>query len=159
MVLVAVGDEDGADTIFLVLQVGRVGEEQIDPEHFFLGEPEPHVDDDDVLAALEDGHVLADLADAPEENDAHPISSRIQACLPLKPQVACHYTPHPFASPQNIAPPRPPAGKRGSGRFAEIGTQQLAACPQHGPNDLSITERRGRGRRLRGQAHSEPGRA
>ena len=47
-------------------------------------EREPRVDDDDLAAVLEDGHVLADLAEAAERDDAdaiHPLSVGAAAAL------------------------------------------------------------------------------
>ena len=70
MILVGVSDQEGADLLPVLTQVADVGDDQVDPEHLLIGEHEPAVDDDDVVAVLEDVHVLADLPDASEGDDA-----------------------------------------------------------------------------------------
>ena len=70
VVLVGVGDEEGLDALALVPQVGDVGHHEVDAEHLLVGEHQAAVDDDDLVAELEDRHVLADLADAAERDDA-----------------------------------------------------------------------------------------
>ncbi len=69
VVLVGVGDDEGADPLAPVAQVGDVGHDEVDAVHLLLGEHESAVDDDDLVGELEDGHVLADLADAAERDD------------------------------------------------------------------------------------------
>ena len=70
VVLVGVGDEERLDVGLALLEVGDVGDDEVDAEHLLVGEHEPAVDDDDVVAVLEHVHVLADLADAAERDDA-----------------------------------------------------------------------------------------
>ena len=69
VVLVRVGDDEGLDALALVAQVGDVRHDEVDAVHLLLGEHEAAVDDDDLVGELEDGHVLADLADAAERDD------------------------------------------------------------------------------------------
>ncbi len=75
MVLVSVREDDGADPIAAVRQVGEVRQDQIDAEMLVARESEARVDDDDLAVELEDGHVLADFADAAERNDAKSVRS------------------------------------------------------------------------------------
>ncbi len=70
VVLVGVGDEERLDVGAALLEVGDVGDDEVDAEHLLVGEHEPAVDDDDVVAELEDVHVLADLAHPAERDDA-----------------------------------------------------------------------------------------
>ena len=69
MVLVAVGEEDPAHPVGPFEQVGDVGDDQVDAEHVRLGEHEAAIDDDDVLAVLENGHVQADLPQPAKGDD------------------------------------------------------------------------------------------
>ena len=62
MVLVPVREDDGADAVGAVLEVAEVRQDEIDAEVLVAREGKPGVDDDDVLAELEDGHVLSHLA-------------------------------------------------------------------------------------------------
>ena len=62
VVFVAVGDDDAADLVLALLQVGDVRDDQVDPQHVLFGEHQAAVDDDDVVGVLDDHHVLADLA-------------------------------------------------------------------------------------------------
>ena len=68
MVLVAVRQDDGVDAA--VAQVADVREDGVHAEVLVAREGEPGVDDDDLVAVLVDGHVLPDLAEAAERDDA-----------------------------------------------------------------------------------------
>ena len=70
VVLVAVGDDDRLDVVDAVAQVGEVGQHEVDADHLRGREAQPDVDDDDPAVVLDDGHVLADLAEAAERQ--HP---------------------------------------------------------------------------------------
>ena len=69
VVLVAVREEDRAHALGVVAQVAHVGEDQVDAEMLVAREGEARVDDDDLAAGLEDGHVLSDLSEAAERDD------------------------------------------------------------------------------------------
>ncbi len=62
MVFVPVGEDDGAHPVGAVLEVAEVRQHEVDAEVLVAREGKAGVDDDDVLAELEDGHVLSDLA-------------------------------------------------------------------------------------------------
>ena len=70
MVLVAVGEDDRLDVVGAVAQVGEVGQDEVDAEHLGGRELEPGVDDDDLAAVFDDRHVLADLPQPAERDDA-----------------------------------------------------------------------------------------
>ena len=70
VVLVAVGDDDGLDVVDPFAQVSEVGQHEVDAHHVGGREAQPAVDDHDPVAVLDDRQVLADLADAPEREDA-----------------------------------------------------------------------------------------
>ena len=67
VILVRVGQHDREH--LASLQVAEVGEDQVDAEVLVAGKREPRVDHDRLAADLEDGHVLADLAEAAERDD------------------------------------------------------------------------------------------
>ena len=69
VVLVGMRDEERLDLVAAFLEVGDVGHDEVDAEHLLVGEHQPAVDDDDVVAVLEHVHVLADLAHAAERDD------------------------------------------------------------------------------------------
>ena len=69
VVLVRVRDQERLDLVAPLLEVGDVADDQVDAEHLLVREGQAAVDDDDVVAVLEDGHVPADLADAAEGHD------------------------------------------------------------------------------------------
>ena len=79
VVLVGVRDEEGLDLVAALLEVGDVGHDEVDAEHLLVGEHQPAVDDDDLVAVLEDVHVLADLAHAAERDDAQDRSVAAEA--------------------------------------------------------------------------------
>ena len=70
------GDEERLDLRTVLLEVGDVGDDEVDPEHLLVGEHEAAVDHDDLVAVFEEVHVLADLADPAERDDAERLVSR-----------------------------------------------------------------------------------
>ena len=70
VVLVGVRDQERPDLGAVLLEVGDIGHDEVDAEHLLVGEHEPAVDDDDVVAVLEHVHVLADLPHPAERDDA-----------------------------------------------------------------------------------------
>ena len=80
MVLVAMGQKYPAHPVDLVAQIGNIGDDQIDAEHVRLGKHQAAVDDDDVLAILEDGHVQADLPE-PAEGDEPETGIVVLSCF------------------------------------------------------------------------------
>ena len=56
------------------LEVADVRQQEIDAEVLVAREREARVDDDDLVAHLEDGHVLADLAETAERDDAERVA-------------------------------------------------------------------------------------
>ena len=70
VVLVAVGDDDALDVVDPRAQVAEVGQHQVDADHLGGREAQPDVDDEDPALVLEDHHVLADLAQPAEREDA-----------------------------------------------------------------------------------------
>ena len=77
VVLVAVRHHDGTDPA--ALEVRDVGQHEVDAEMLVPWEREPGLDHDQVLAVLEHSHVLADLAEAAEGNDAKRSGHRPQS--------------------------------------------------------------------------------
>ena len=69
VVLVAVGEEDAPDLVLVLDEVAHVGDHHIHAVHVVVGEPHAHIHDDDVVAILVDGEVLADLIEPPQGND------------------------------------------------------------------------------------------
>ncbi len=69
VVLVAVGEEDGAQAIGIAQHVAEVRDHEVDPGHLLLGEHQPDVDGDHVVALLVEHHVAADLAESAEGDD------------------------------------------------------------------------------------------
>ena len=70
MVLVSVGDDDAAELVLPLDDVAVVGKDQVDARMVFVGEHEPRVYDDHVRPELEHGHVLPDLVEPAEWDDA-----------------------------------------------------------------------------------------
>ena len=67
VILVRVRQDDGTNRA--VVEVAEVRQDQVDAEMLVAREREPGVDDDHLAGDLEHGHVLADLAEAPERDD------------------------------------------------------------------------------------------
>ena len=61
-------------------QVGHVRHDEVDAEHLLVGEHQAAVDDHDLVPVLEDVHVLADLADPAERDDAQRRAAAVDRC-------------------------------------------------------------------------------
>ena len=64
VIFVAVGEDDAANTLAVLDEIGNVGDNDVDAEQFGLGEHEAGVDDDDVVAPANGHAVHAELAQA-----------------------------------------------------------------------------------------------
>ena len=69
VVLVAVGDDDTAELLLVLQNIGVVGKHQVNTGLGIVGEHEASVNEHHVVAAFEDRHVLADAVKAAERND------------------------------------------------------------------------------------------
>ena len=69
VVLVAVGDEDAPDLGLVFDQVAHVGDDHVDAVHIVVGETHAAVHDNDIVAELVYGHVLADLIQTAKRNN------------------------------------------------------------------------------------------
>ena len=74
VVLVPMGEHDRLDVVRALAQVGEVRQHEVDAEHLGGREHEAGVDDDDPVVVLDHGHVLADLPEPPEREDAYGIA-------------------------------------------------------------------------------------
>ncbi len=74
VILVAVREDDRVDAARRVAQVGEVGQDEVDAGHLVAREREAAVDQDAALALLDDAQVVADLAQAPERDDAYDVA-------------------------------------------------------------------------------------
>ena len=63
MVFVAMGQDYGANVLAVLLEIGGVGDDQIDAEEFGFGEHHAGVDDEDVVAQAKGHHVHAEFAE------------------------------------------------------------------------------------------------
>ena len=70
MVLVAVGQHHGPEALPVLAEVGEVRDDIVHPRHLVVGEEEPAIDRDDVVARLDQHHVEADLAETPQRDQA-----------------------------------------------------------------------------------------
>ncbi len=70
VVFVAVGEHEADDVVEAVVEVGEVGEDEVDTGLLLFGEEDAGVDDEDLAVVFEHGHVAPDLAEAAEGDDA-----------------------------------------------------------------------------------------
>jgi hypothetical protein len=67
---VTVRHDDRLDVLGALAQVGEVRQHQVDADHLGGREAQADVDDHDPAVVFDDRHVLADLAQAAERQDA-----------------------------------------------------------------------------------------
>ena len=70
MILVAVSDEDTTNLVSVFHKVGYVGNNQVDTQHLIIGEAEAGIDYDNVIAIFNGRHILADLLQTAEGDNA-----------------------------------------------------------------------------------------
>ena len=68
VIFVRVGEDDGAHHALVLLQVGDVGDDDVDAEQFLLGEHQAGVNYDDVVAGAQREHVHTELAQPAQRN-------------------------------------------------------------------------------------------
>ena len=61
MVFMAVGNEDSSYTVFFVVEVRCIRDNQVYTEHFIVGEHNPSINNDDIVTVFDDHHILSDL--------------------------------------------------------------------------------------------------
>ena len=69
VIFVAVSEDDSANALAVLDEIGNVGNDDVDAEEFGFGEHESGVDDDDVVSPANGHAVHAEFAEAPEGND------------------------------------------------------------------------------------------
>ena len=69
VVLMAVRDDVAAQLVDVALEVGRIRDDEVYAEHVVVRERDAAVDDDDISAVLDHGHVLADLVETAQGDD------------------------------------------------------------------------------------------
>ena len=70
MVFVPVRNDDAAEPILLVFQIGDIGNYQVDAQHVVFGKHHTGVDEDDIVAVFKHHTVLGDFAQAAQGDDA-----------------------------------------------------------------------------------------
>ncbi len=83
MVLVAMSNHDRAQVGEALLDVGHIGDDQVDPALLLFRELAAAIEQDDVPPVLDERHVLADLSDAAKGNDPQPAGRRVVRRRPL----------------------------------------------------------------------------
>jgi hypothetical protein len=69
VIFVAVGQDDAANALAVLDEVGDVGDNDVDAKQFGFGEHESGVDDDDVVSPADRHAVHAEFAEAPQGDD------------------------------------------------------------------------------------------
>src|SRR5438132_9025784 len=139
MVLVAVGDEDRPKVLATLDDVADVRDHKVDAEHILGRKHESAIDGDDVVAVLEQHHVLADFAEPAERDHAQlfaghgPPTGAASAATPLPSVVRLRRAPPPRAS-------RPQAASREGAPAPESG---LLAAYHHAASSRGTPEASG----------------
>ena len=71
MVLVSVRQDNAAQFIRIALYVSEIRNDEINAEHFSIGEGKTAVNDEHIIGAFDHGHILADLTEPAQRNDLH----------------------------------------------------------------------------------------
>ena len=88
MVLVAVGDNDTAEAVLVLLKIGEVRYYQINARHVLVRECKSAVNDEHIIAALVNVEVLADLVKSAERRELHGSIANLPGLLLLRGALA-----------------------------------------------------------------------
>ena len=88
MILVAVGDNDTAEAVFVLLKIGEVRYYQINARHVLVRECKSAVNDEHIVAALVNVEVLADLVKSAECRELHGSIANLPGLLLLRGALA-----------------------------------------------------------------------
>ena len=69
MVLVAVGNQNAFDFVGIFQNISKIGDNEVNAEHFRVGERKPAIDQQHVAVALIKRHVFADFVKAAQESN------------------------------------------------------------------------------------------
>ena len=69
MILVAVGEDQAANVLGVLLQVGEIGRHDIDAEQFGIGEHHAGIDDENIVAVADRHAVHPEFAESAQGND------------------------------------------------------------------------------------------
>ena len=72
MVFVAVGEDHGRHFVPALPEVGKIGDDDVDPQHLVFGEHESGVHHHQVVVGLQGHHVEADFPQAAQEGQVYP---------------------------------------------------------------------------------------
>jgi len=70
VIFVAVGEDNAADMLAILFEIGHVGDDEVDAKKFGVGKHHAGVDDEDVVAKAQDQHVHAKFAETAERNNS-----------------------------------------------------------------------------------------
>ena len=70
MILMAMGNDDAAELVLVLKHIGVIGQHQVDTRLRIVGEHETRIDKQHIVAALDNGHVLANTIEATQGDDA-----------------------------------------------------------------------------------------
>ena len=71
VILMPVGEEDAADFAFVAFDKGKIGYNQIHPQHILVREGQAAVDDKHIVAALIQRHIFSDFVEAAQKINPH----------------------------------------------------------------------------------------
>ena len=81
MVFVSVGEDDGANVLAILFEVGDIRDHEVDAEEFGFGEHHACVDDDDVVTETKDHHVHSKFAETAKGDGREGLRRLTQKCL------------------------------------------------------------------------------
>ncbi|CDC25498.1 uncharacterized protein BN668_01818 [Firmicutes bacterium CAG:466] len=72
VVFVTVSQHDASDFFYVLCQIGNIRNNQVNAQHIVLGERQATVDDDDIVAVFQYGHILPDLFQTAQSDNFQP---------------------------------------------------------------------------------------
>src|SRR5260370_21654294 len=71
MVVMSVCNKNAVDALRFVCEIAGIGDYKIDSKHFIIWEHQPRINNDDIVAVLNDHHILSDFPQASQRDKSN----------------------------------------------------------------------------------------
>ena len=71
MVFMSMGNKNAVNALLFVREIAGIGDNKIDSKHFIIGEHQPRINNDDIVAVLNDHHILSDFPQASQRDKSN----------------------------------------------------------------------------------------
>src|SRR5438552_1944072 len=71
MIFMSMGNKNAVNALLFIHEIAGIGDNKIDSKHFIVGEHQPAINNDDIVAVLNNHHVLSDFPQASKRDKSN----------------------------------------------------------------------------------------